>query len=136
MSPRAHGHSVRKVCSHGWRGWPKCTCAWYFSFKPRGSSQRYRFSLDAELGFHFDSKTEAETAATAIRNAILAGTFERAADRLAREQREAEARAAVEATARAAAAANSAVVTFDGFVKVYVERGAQASGKTSWKDDR
>jgi hypothetical protein len=43
---------------------------------------------------NFESKTDAEKAASTIREAILAGTFERAADRLAREQREAEKRAA------------------------------------------
>jgi len=45
-------------------------------------------SLDAELGRHIGSKTEAEAEAAKIRAAILAGTFERAADRLARELRQ------------------------------------------------
>src|ERR1700674_2717379 len=39
-----------------------------------------RFSLDAELGRHIDSLTEAQEAATTIRAAILAGTFRRATD--------------------------------------------------------
>jgi hypothetical protein len=61
-------------------------------------------------------------------DAILAGTFERAVDRRAREQREAE-----EAARRPAAAS---IVTFGGYVKIYVERSAQASGKTTWKADK
>ena len=130
MSPRARGNGVRKVCRHGWRQWPKCPCAWYFSFKPRRSGRRYRFSLDAELGQHFESKADAEKAANTIREAIFAGTFERAADRLARLEREAEARAAAAPTT-----ADPSAVTFDQFAKTYIERGPQASGKTSWKDD-
>jgi integrase len=90
MSPRAHGDHVRKVCGCDWRQWPKCAHPWYFSYKPR-SGQRYRFSFDAEFGGHIDSKVEAEKKAATIRAAIDAGTFERAADRRVREQREAEA---------------------------------------------
>jgi integrase len=78
-----------------------------------------------ELGRHVDSKTAAENEAIRIKSAILAGTFERAADRWAREQRE--------ATAPAAPA--PAGVTLDVFAKVYIERVSQASGKMSWKDD-
>src|SRR5260370_134190 len=79
MSPRARGHSVRKVCNCGWKHWPKCACAWYFSFKPRGG-RRQRFSLDVELGFHIESKIDAENEATKICAAILAGKFRRTAD--------------------------------------------------------
>src|SRR5262249_23229905 len=128
MSPRARGVGVRKMCGHGWRRWAKCSCPWYFSFKPRGSTTRYRFSLDTELGQHFDNKTDAEKAASGIREAILAGTFERAADRLAREQREAALRAS-------AAMPPTTVVTLDTFAKIFIERCAQASGKVSWKND-
>jgi integrase len=77
MSPRSRHHGVRKVCACGWRQWPKCSHAWYFSYKPRGAL-RQRFSLDAELGRHLESLTEARDAATTIRAAILAGTFRRA----------------------------------------------------------
>jgi integrase len=94
----------------------------------RGSRTRHRFSLDAELGQHFDNKTDAEKAANAIRTAIVAGTFERAADRRAREAREAAARVA-------AGFPTTNVVTLDAFAKTYVERSAQASGKTTWKND-
>ena len=70
--------------------WPKCPHAWHFNFKPRNRPP-YRFSLDAELGRHIESRTEAENEAEPIRASIRAGTFERAADRRARELREAEA---------------------------------------------
>lgn len=90
MSPRARGHGVRKVCRCGWRRWPKCAHAWYFSYKPRGGP-RQRFSLDTEFPEQrIDSKTAAEKLASDIRSAINAGTFERLADRRAREQRDAD----------------------------------------------
>src|ERR1700674_5990540 len=77
MSPRARHHGVRKVCACGWKRWPKCPHAWYFNFKPK-AGPHHRFSLDAELGHHLESKTDAEHEATRIRAAILAGTFRRA----------------------------------------------------------
>jgi len=126
MSPRARHHSVRKVCGCGWRRWPKCPHAWYFSYKPRGGP-RYRFSLDAELGGHIGSKTDAEKAATDLRSAINAGTFKRAAE-VRQERTEL-------AAAEAARPAATAAVTLDRFVAVYIERGPKASGKATWKDD-
>ena len=86
MSPLAHGEHVRKVCRCGWRQWPKCPHPWYLSYKPRGG-KRYRFSFDAEFGGHVESKLEAEKKAAIVRTAIDDGTFERVADRRAREQR-------------------------------------------------
>src|SRR5580704_3300180 len=118
MSPRAHGNGVRKVCRHGWRQWPKCACAWYFSYKPRSGGPRYRFSLDVELGRHVESKTEAEQIATDIRSAINAGTFRQTAG--------------VPAPSVAAAAT---VLTLDQYAPIYIDRAAKASGKASWKDD-
>jgi integrase len=117
MTPRARHHNVRKVCRCGWRRWPKCPHAWYFSFKPRGGP-RYRFSLDAELNTHFENKTDAENAAAPIRTAIVAGTFRRGAA------------AAVPGPDQA-----EPPVTLDRFAVLYIERSSQASGKTSWKDD-
>jgi integrase len=66
---------------------------------------------------HFESKTDAENAAAIIRAAILAGTFRRVVD------------------LRVAPALPAAPITLDQFVPVYLERGPQASGKASWKDD-
>lgn len=128
--PRPRSHNVRKVCRHGWRKWPKCPCAWYFSYKPRGGARRYRFSLDAELGFRIESKTEAENAANTIRQAILDGTFERAADRHSREGRE----AATPRTSDQSATA-SASLTLDEFATDFITRVPKANGKESWKDD-
>ena len=127
MSPRARGHHVRKVCPCGWRAWPKCEHAWYFSYKPKGGP-RYRFSLDAEGGPRIDSKTDAENAAATIRSAIHAGPFERVADRRAREQREDRDRAAQPAAA-------SSAVTLDQLTTTYITRAVKPSGKASWKDD-
>lgn len=125
MSPRAHGHSVRKVCGCGWKRWPKCAHVWYFSYKPRGGP-RYRFSLDAELGRPIGSKTEAENIAIDLRSAINAGTFKRSA-----ELREEQSRRAAEEAQRP----KTAGVTLDQFAAVYIERASKASGKASWKDD-
>ena len=96
-------------------------------YKPRGGP-RYRFSLEAEFSGRIDSKIDAEKIAAPIRAAIDAGTFERASDRRAREQRDAE-------SARQTATA-AAVVTLDQFADTYIERGVRARGKASWKDDR
>ena len=93
MSPKSHGKHVRKVCRCSWRTWPKCEHPWYFTYKPKHGA-RHRFSLDAEFDDHIVSKIDAEARAASIRTQIDAGTFERRADRLAREQREAAARAA------------------------------------------
>jgi integrase len=119
MSPHARGNGVRKVCRHSWRQWPKCACAWYFSYKPRGGGPRYRFSLDVELGRHVESKTEAEQIATDIRSAINAGTFRRT----------------VGVASPLSLEAVSNAVTLDQFAPIYIDRAAKASGKASWKDD-
>ena len=125
MTLRNNG--LRKICACRRASWPKCPHAWHFNFKVRGGPP-YRFSLDAELGRHIDSKTEAEREATKLRAAILAGTFERAVDRRAREQREAQ-----EAARRAV---STSVTTFDAYARVYIERGSKASGKTTWQGDK
>lgn len=114
MNPRTRSYGVRKVCDCGRSRWPKCPHAWYFSYKPRGG-QRWRFSLDAELGRHFESLTEAQNAATTIRAAILAGTFRRATD--------------------TPLASSTTGVTLDQFAAAYIERASKASGKRTWKDD-
>jgi hypothetical protein len=78
-----HRNGVKKRCPCGPKNWPKCVHEWQFDYKPRGGP-RYRFSLDAELGRHLTSKTEAEEQAIRIRSEILAGTFQRATDRHAK----------------------------------------------------
>ncbi|HUK36163.1 MAG TPA: site-specific integrase [Vicinamibacterales bacterium] len=47
------------------------------------AGQSFRFSLDAELGKHIESKADAKTEADRIRSEIRAGTFVRAKDRVA-----------------------------------------------------
>ena len=116
---RHHNHGLRKRCRCKWKDWPKCRHEWYFDFKPRGGS-RYRFSLDAELGRHVTSKTEAQQEAAAIRTAILAGTFVRAADRR---------------KLAAAVPARADAITLKKFAQVYLERHAKTCGKKTWKND-
>jgi integrase len=85
---------------------------------------RWQLSLDPELGRHIGSKTEAEVEAATIRAAILAGTFERAADRLAREPRQ-----------TACGLATSAGIALDVFARIYVDRASKPTGKVSWAKD-
>ena len=115
MGSRGRNHGVQKVCGCGRSRWPKCAHAWYFRFKPRGG-QRWQFSLDVELGKHFETMTDAEEAAAKIRAAILAGTFRRT-------------------NGAPAAAPATASITLDQFAPNYIERAAKASGKRTWKDD-
>lgn len=120
MRRTRHRHHVWKRCRHKPREWPRCPCAWYFDFTPRGG-KRQKFSLDAELGRHVDSMTEAQDHASAIKTAILAGTFLRAADRRQQEQQ--------------LRAATPDAITFRQFADVYIERQAKVSGKVTWKND-
>ena len=119
MTSRRRNYGLRKVCGCGRGRWPKCPHAWHFSYKPRGGP-RYRFSLDAELGWHIGSKTEAEKISIDLRSAINAGTFRRAA----------ASSAPVLPTPSV-----PMVVTLDQFAAVYIERVSKANGKASWKDD-
>jgi integrase len=114
MRSRIRNHGLEKICNCQRSRWPKCPHAWYFRFKPRGG-HRFQFSLDAELGRHIGSKTEAENEATKIRVAILAGTFRRAGG--------------------AASPLSSNGITLDQFAPIYIERASKASGKRTWKED-
>jgi hypothetical protein len=80
MLKRHHNDGIRKLRDCSRRNWPKCTHPWHFNYKPRGGKP-WRFSLDAEIGKHIESKTDAETIAGDIRAAINAGTYVRAAER-------------------------------------------------------
>lgn len=63
--------SVYKVCDC--RTPVKCKHAWWFSVSRRGLP-RLRASLDVVLEQHLETKTEAQKAADALRDAIVAGT--------------------------------------------------------------
>src|SRR5581483_2421161 len=121
---RSNNNGLRKLCDCSRRNWAKCAHPWHFNYKPRGG-QAYRFSLDVEAGKHIESKGDAEKLATDIRSAINAGTFERAADRRAREQREAAARPA---TADA--------ISLEAFGEKFVANKSEASGKKTWTNDK
>jgi integrase len=125
MSRRRWRH-VRKFCGCQRRRQPKCSHAWYFDWLPRDRTfanpqtkdGRWRFSLDAEFEQHSEAVSDAEEAARKVRAAIEAGTFRRAA------------------SAAGVGTAATTAVTLDQFAKTYVERGAQANGKATWKNDR
>jgi integrase len=91
MRKRHCNHGLRKLCDCARKRWSTCAHPWHFNFKPRRSEKAWRFSLDAELGRHIDSKTEAEGIAEDIRTAIRAGTFVRASDRASEDPKEAAA---------------------------------------------
>jgi len=118
---RHRNHGLRKRCRCKWKGWSKCGHEWHVDYKPRGGT-RYRLSLDAELGRHVDSKTEAQQEAAKIIAAILDGTFVRAADR------------------RRLAGATTVLptpdaITFRNFGQLYLERHCKTSGKKTWMND-
>ena len=71
---RQHNNGLRKICGCPRRTWAKCPHGWHLNFKPR-HGQAYRLSIDRYLGRHVDSKTEADTAADNIRQAIREGAF-------------------------------------------------------------
>jgi Phage integrase SAM-like domain len=120
--PKRHRNAgLRKLCDCSRRNWPKCAHSWYFNFKPRGG-KAWRFSLDAEVGKHVASKTDAEKIAGDIRTAINAGTYIRAADR--------------RIMVAAAPAPTADAMMLDAFAEKYVENRSKASGKKSWKNDR
>ncbi len=77
---RHTNNGLRKLCDCGRKKWPGCRHAWYFSYKPRGG-ERYRFSLDAEIGERVKTKEEAVRIAGDFRTQINNGTFVRAAER-------------------------------------------------------
>jgi len=100
---RHRDQGLRKICDCPRRTWAKCPHSWHFSFKPKGG-QRFRFSVDSEVGKHIEAKTDAEALADGWRTQIRVGTFRRQADTST----------ATEAVHRA--------VTFDAFVEKYLER--------------
>ena len=113
---RHRNDGLRKRCNCLWRDWSKCSHPWYFSYQWKG--QRYRLSLDRELGQPLKGKTEATTGAETIKAAIRAGTFRQRADPSAR---------AVEP---------AAALSLDGYADIFLERDAKARGKVSWTNDR
>lgn len=112
---------IRKLCSCDRRQWPKCDHPWHFNFKPRGGPAAYRFSLDAELGRHIASKTEATEEATHIRAAILAGTFRRRAEQ----------------AAQPAPPTTADAITLKAFAELFLERATpkKARDRAAWARD-
>lgn len=122
---KQRNNGLRKLCTHPRAQWPKCACAWYFSYKPRGGT-RHRFSLDTEADKHIDSKTKADTLATSLREQINAGTFVRLADRR---------RAALAAGKPDPQTADA--VTLKTFATTYTERVSKVRKRNkSWTNDQ
>jgi integrase len=102
---RQQNRGLRKICDCPRRTWAKCPHSWHFSFKPKGR-ERYRFSVDTEIGKHIEAKTEAEALADDWRSQIRAGTFRRQGD----------------APAVTVAEPPALSPTFSAFTKKYIER--------------
>src|SRR5262245_34697312 len=80
---RHRNGALRKRCGCPRKRWAKCDHRWHLNFKPkRGplAGTAFRLSLDREIGEPITSRSDAETAATNIRAAILAGTFRAATE--------------------------------------------------------
>jgi integrase len=123
MATRHHNDGLRKLCDCPRRHWPKCAHPWHFNYKPRGGAP-WRFSLDAEIGHHIESKTDAETLAGDIRTAINAGTYVRTAARR-------------KAAVAAATITTPDAVTLTTFATIYVERVSKVRERNKgWKNDR
>jgi len=95
MSQRKRNDGVRKLCECVRRTWPKCPHPWHFNFKPKGTPEHFRFSLErrveklvrgddgkwrrGKLGRPITSKTEAEQEADRLRTGIRDGSLLEAA---------------------------------------------------------
>lgn len=64
---------LRKLCGCARRVWAKCPHPWHFNFSWNNTA--YRFSLNRLVGRTITSKTEAETEADRLKDAIRGGTF-------------------------------------------------------------
>ena len=77
MGKKRHvNRGVEKRCTCKRSNWSTCSHPWTFRYKPRGRN-RQQLSLDRLLGYHVDSRTDANTHANRIRTEMDAGTFKK-----------------------------------------------------------
>jgi hypothetical protein len=75
MGKKRHiNRGVEKRCMCRRSSWSQCPHPWTFRYKPRGHG-RQQLSLDRLLGYHVDSRTDADKHANRIRTEMDAGTF-------------------------------------------------------------
>src|SRR4051794_40987918 len=109
---------LRKVCRCSRRTWAKCPHPWHFNFTWR--STPFRFSLDRYEGRPVVSKTDAESLAQRVRDAIRAGTFRGVSPGI---------------TSITSATNTPSDVPFEMFGRAFIERYSKERGKASWQDD-
>ena len=77
MGEKRHvNRGVEKRCNCKRSSWSQCLHPWTFRYKPRGR-RRQQLSLDRLLGYHVDSRTDADKHANRIRTEMDAGTFKK-----------------------------------------------------------
>jgi integrase len=110
---------VRKVCRCPVNRQRKCSHPWRFNFTVAGQ-QPIRFSIDEEVGYHVELRSDADALADHFRDRIRAGTFIRHGNRGLR------------------AIAVSRVLTLRGFADRYLEECSlpKAAGKPAARQKR
>jgi integrase/recombinase XerD len=113
MGKKRHvNRGVEKRCTCERSNWSTCPHPWTFRYKPRGRN-RQQLSLDRLLGYHVDSRTDANTHANRIRTEMDAGTFKK--DSLA-------------------SAVSTDGVTLDHVITPFIERSYKKRNVESWSN--
>ena len=113
MSEKRHvNRGVEKRCTCKRSSWSQCPHPWTFRYKPRGR-RRQQLSLDRLLGYHVDSRTDADKHANRIRTEMDAGTFRKEA---------------------IASPVSTGGVTLDQVITPFIERIYKKRNVESWQD--
>jgi integrase len=97
----------------------KCPHPWHFNFCWKGA--HYRFSLSRYAGKEIVSKSDADALADDIRGKIRASSFTAPSAAPSTDERQSP---------------DPAVVSFDTFARLFIERYSKDRGKASWRDDQ
>jgi integrase len=116
---RRRNNGVRKVCRCSIERQRKCSHPFHFNFTPAGQ-RPIRFSIDEEVGYHVELRSDAEGLADHFRDQIRAGTFIRHGNRGRR------------------AVAVARILTLRGFADRYLEECSlpKAAGKPAPRQKR
>jgi integrase len=113
MGEKRHiNRGVEKRCGCRRSSWSQCSHPWTFRYKPRGRS-RQQLSLDRLLGYHVDSRTDADKQANRIRAEMDAGTFRKHS---------------------VASPVSTSGVTLDQVITPFIERVYKKRNVVSWRD--
>jgi integrase len=113
MGKKRHiNRGVEKRCTCRRSSWSQCPHPWTFRYKPRGHG-RQQLSLDRLLGYHVDSRTDADKHVNRIRTEMDAGTFRKDS---------------------VASPVSSGGVTLDQVITPFIERIYKKRNVESWQD--